>query len=915
MRDFPYSRRHFLRDSALFSVTLPFWSRLSIAAGKSDGNVAKNQVHVHWLEQQQPGSFSGVTWGVAWPQGNVQAHSAFKLQAQDGERALQSWPLAWWPDGSLKWTAHALGGTAPRGAHLTVVPTADKTTAANIATQTDSGWVIDTGKIRAVIARDGDTLVQEIWQEKRLALRNGRLVLRTRTGDDVSGTHIFDTLTGHADSVVLEQNGPQRAVLTLRGTHRNNNAAVIQFVVRLYWYAGSATVRVMHTLVYDNEQPQRAISGVGLAFDAPQQAALHDRHVRFVSDQGGIFHEAVRGLTGLRRDPGSAVITAQLQGTATPPLSDFTPIVAERLATIPAFGSYRLTQHHPDGYQIHKRTGDNQSWLLSATGTRAAGVGYLGSPQGGIAFGIRNFWQSYPASLDIARAQTELATVTLWLWSPWAEPMDMRSWHDEMGLDTFTAQRDALDITYEDYEPGFDTPHGVARTSELFIDLLAQTPDDSQLVAIARRMQQPPLLVARAEDLWQAGVFGPVWAPARISGKQHQPLHEQLSWYFDFYRREVEQRKWYGFWDFGDVMHTYDGDRHVWRYDIGGYAWDNSELSTDLWLWYYFLHSGRADVFRMAEAMTRHTGDVDVYHLGRFAPLGSRHNVRHWGDSAKQLRISTVANRRFLFYLTADERIGDLMDEQIEGVRTLKSVPPGRKIGQQPASDPRFVSLYFGTDWSAVAAAWLTAWERRNDDAMRQRLLNSMRSIAAQPHGFFTGLAQMNADSGEFQPAPQDQLFISHLSAVFGLAEICSELLQLLPDEHFTRAWLDYCRLYNDLPALSKAVGKPIKKLNLVQGHARLTAFAAWHDGDKALAKRAWREFNGGEGGIAHPNQQQRLIRPPEVLYPVREAAIVSNIDKRSGSTGETNLATNAVAQWGLTALSLLALVNTPSDK
>jgi hypothetical protein len=51
--------------------------------------------------------------------------------------------------------------------------------------------------------------------------------------------------------------------------------------------------------------------------------------------------------------------------------------------------------------------------------------------------------------------------------------------------------------------------------------------------------------------------------------------------------------------------------------------------------------------------------------------------------------------------------------------------------------------------------------------------------------------------------------------------------LLLLPDEHFARAWLDYCRLYNDLPALSKAVGKPIKKLNLVQGHARLTALPA----------------------------------------------------------------------------------------
>ena len=82
-----------------------------------------------------------------------------------------------------------------------------------------------------------------------------------------------------------------------------------------------------------------------------------------------------------------------------------------------------------------------------------------------------------------------------------------------------------------------------------------------------------------------------------------------------------------------------------------------------MWLWYSFLRTGRADIFRMAEAMTRHTGEVDVYHLGRFAGLGSRHNVRHWGCGAKEARISQAAYRRFLYYLTTDERAGDLMRE------------------------------------------------------------------------------------------------------------------------------------------------------------------------------------------------------------------------------------------------------------
>ena len=149
-------------------------------------------------------------------------------------------------------------------------------------------------------------------------------------------------------------------------------------------------------------------------------------------------------------------------------------------------------------------------------------------------------------------------------------------------------------------------------------------------------------------------------------------------------------------------MHTYDADRHVWRYDVGGYAWDNSELSTDIWLWLYFLRSGRADVFRFAEAMTRHTGEVDVHHLGRFAPLGSRHNVMHWGCSAKQLRISTALNRRYYYYLTADERVGDLHARAGRGGANAAHDRAGtRKLPgarERQADDPK-----------ATSRAWVSA--------------------------------------------------------------------------------------------------------------------------------------------------------------------------------------------------------------
>jgi hypothetical protein len=298
--------------------------------------------------------------------------------------------------------------------------------------------------------------------------------------------------------------------------------------------------------------------------------------------------------------------------------------------------------------------------------------------------------------------------------------------------------------------------------------------------------------------------------------------------------------------------------------------------------------------------MTRHTGEVDVHHAGRFAPLGSRHNVLHWGCSAKQLRISNAANRRYYYYLSADERVGDLMREQIEGARALAMIQANRKVARDRVTppDPNATEVYagFGTDWGSLAAAWLTEWERTGDVRMRDRLLASMRSIARQPRGFFTQAARLNLDTGAFAISDSDRVSVSHLSAVFGLVEVCAELVQLLDVPEFEQAWLDYCYFYN-APAeeQAKQFGRPLTGLNLQQGHSRLTAFAANVREDEALAKRAWEEFYRGSGGIARRGAPElKRVSGPEVLRPVDEAAGVS---------------TNGTAQWGLAAIQCLALV------
>lgn len=903
-----FTRREFVRSTVLGAAALNLVSQLQAdslppAAAPTSAPLKPGIAPVRWLDVAPPRYFPGATWGVAWPRGTQAAGTSFALRGTDGANfPTQSWPLATWPDGSLKWTAHALpAGVVPHEIEISAGQPAAPATPLHVAEDAAS-ITVDTGVVTCRLNRSGDRLVASLVRGGAEVARAGRLVCLR---EDRSGAPVIEEFSGAIERVTLEQSGPIRAVVKVEGKHARAGRAWLPFVVRFYFHAGGEAIRVLHTIVHDGDENRDFIRGLGVRFEVPMRGELHDRHVRFSGQEAGLFAEAVRGITGLRRDPGKEIREAQLAGAATPPLAEWRSPVPQLLKYVPAYADWTLFQSSCDGFEIRKRTKEGRTWLTPSRGQRAGGLAYVGTPSGGLAMGIRNFWQSYPAQLDVRGATGETAELTAWLWAPDAAAMDLRGYHDGMGQDTYEKQLEGLDITYEDYEPGFDKPEGVARTSELFLFPVAATPTRERLVEFAEVVRTPPVLVTTPEHLHRCAVFGDLWAPVDRSAPGKMAIEDRLSWLFGFYQQERESRRWYGFWNYGDVMHTYDADRHEWRYDVGGFAWDNSELSTDLWLWFYFLRTGRADVFRFAEAMTRHTGEVDVHHLGRFAPLGSRHNVLHWGCSAKQLRISTALNRRFYYYLTGDERVGDLMREQIEAARALATTQANRKVAKDrvTAPDPNAREVYagFGTDWGSLAGAWLTEWERTADPKMRDRLLASMRTIASQPLGFFTGGARLELATGAFAHSTFDKPVVSHLSAVFGLVEVCAELVQLLPEvPEFKTAWLDYCRLYNAPKAEQAArFGAPLTGTNLEQGHSRLTAFAARQTGDTALAARAWNEFlhppgPGGRPSRSRPRNETKHIEGPAVLRPVDEAFGVS---------------TNDTAQWGLAAMQCLALV------
>jgi hypothetical protein len=891
-----------MTKAALASTAVPLAAQASVAATIKPPAGSD----IVWLDETPPASHEGQTLGVPWPRGTVPARATFRATTSTGQSVpLQSWTTATWPDGSIKWTAHAIPAGEALAPGLRVETGKPSAPAQPITvSETADAIQVSAGDVRWRIGKRGAAILQSAVNGDRETLRNVGLIATAQDGPDgddgAAGT--LARYTAEISSATIEQRGPVRAVVRVEGQHKGNGRAWLPFSLRLYFHTGSPAVRIVHSFIFDGDPAKDFIRGLGLTGSAPMQDRLHDRHVRFAGEDDGLWGEGVRPLTGLSRDPGKAYREAQVAGRPTPAFADMAPRVRDFIERVAAWGDFSLSQPNSDGFAITKRTKPGHGWINVDTARRASGLGYVGGISGGVAFGMKDFWQRCPVRLDIRDAATDLAGFTMWYHSPDAPAMDLRFYHDGMGMNDHVAENEGLDITYEDYEKGWGTATGIARTTEFMLWALPATPSRARLVEMAHEVSRQPRLICAPARLHAAGVFG-AWTPVDRSTATRQTLEDQQDKVLNFYRDEIDQRRWYGFWNYGDVMHSYDFDRHVWRYDIGGYAWDNSELSTDLWLWYAYLRTGRADVFRMAEALTRHTGEVDVYHLGPYKGFGTRHGVQHWGDSSKQPRVSNAAFRRIYYYLTADDRCGDLMHALLDADYTLQRVEIGRKVNAR-MSQPGFnsgaradaplpagqVYAEFGTVWGSLVAAWYTEWERTGNTKWRDRIVAGMRSIADMKTGWFAGGAPFELATGRFV-GPGAQVRMSVLNGVFGVFEIHTELLDLIDEPKYRECWLDYCALFNAPEAdIQVKTGQPGGKRGLRTAHSRFTAYAAVQRKDPALAKRAWSEFweADDEGYDGFARDEVRRISGPDVLRPVNEMATVR---------------TNGVAQWSLAAI------------
>jgi hypothetical protein len=754
---------------------------------------------------------------------------------------------------------------------------------------------IDTGKVVARIPHSGPYLIESLAIDGKNVATHGQLECIDQDGPDASD-HLAEThrtaYLSQVQKVTVEQTGPVRAVVKIEGVHRQAAGGAgaggrewLPFVVRLYFYAGQQPVRMVHSIVFDGDQNKDFIKGLGITFDVPMREQSQNRHVRVAGANGGVWAEPLQLMIqrGGRGGGGVNQVDGQrLPNTNNPPES------AE-------WDSFRLLQLSSEGFTLAKRTNANSSWVGVAEGQRAAGYAFIGDVSGGLGVAVKNFWQSYPASIEIDHALTDNAHVTAWLWSPNAPAMDTRHY------DTHGHGNVNTGGSYEDYEADFATPTGVGRTSELTLFPEAAAPSREVVAQEAAINQQGPLLTESPEYLHSTGVFG-IWSVQDRSTPFKKAVEDRLDAAIDYYEKAIDQHHWYGFWNFGDVRHAYDPVRHEWRYDIGGYAWDNSELGSVLWVWTSYIRTGRADIFRMAENMIRHTSEVDTYHLGRFAGLGSRHNVSHWGDSAKEARVSQSAHAQFFYFLTTDERIGDIITAEANVDEVASKLDPMRKAQPITEAEKQYPGrIRVGPDWLGFAGNWMIQWERTGDTKWRDKIMAGVDSMYEMPFWMRTGrnlVMGYDYKTGKlYQVSNVPGTY--NLPTIQGGAEVAFEMTDLLDDPKWTKMWLQYCRLgaaNAETLTKDKETGNEGADASLVgeqgggnsQGTPRLCAYVYYKTKNVAFAQRAIRAL------AARPDEYATTrINPPEVLNPIDEAPGVS---------------TNTTAQSSLTAIEILEM-------
>jgi hypothetical protein len=549
-----------------------------------------------------------VTTGVPFAKGELKDVAGLAVSAAGKAVPAQFLKTVAWDDGSVRWALMDVQVPVPAGGKVELtVSDAGKNPAPPAPVKVDDGAEavrVSTGPLEFTVGKKQFNLFSSVkvdGKELVTSAGKGLVVLKAEGGE---------VLAGPPTEVKVEQAGPLRAIVCVRGKFPGVHNELLGYTARISAFAGQKHLKVHLWLENHGAMGYFRTNDENAASPNAEWFAFKGMAVELglgLGDAAAAKCEGVEGAGSLRVQQICRMATGQEK-------------VQYKRGPFYTWKDFEFTVTSA-GKELKK-------------GDRTDGVVELKGPTGALVAAVRGFWQNYEKAIEL-----DGKSLRFWLWPEGGQyprpPSDGGGWFDKT-MATVA-------------KPGcYMLPGAVHKGHEVILDFSGRDPKET-----AAELSAPLFALATAERYAGTEAAPGLFAPPEVRTATDKDCNAKLAAWNRMARSASDPASASSIWQarqtawFADV--GYAQNSSVW------FGWmDFGELSVPGmgqvslggdWTWIMLmnaLRTGEMDFMRLGVDMARHRIDIDQFWSDRDLP--ECRGVERPGYSSCSLHCSRIRN-------------------------------------------------------------------------------------------------------------------------------------------------------------------------------------------------------------------------------------------------------------------------------